>query len=360
MTRSEHITSPDDDQLARLCQQLQQRARELEQPGAWPGEQLRLCGEAGVYTWFIERTLGGQEWSPANICRGYLALSAACLTTTFVITQYMGACQRLAKSGNRGLHEEWLAALIEGRKFATVGISHLTTSRRHLARPVLRASESAVGWVLDGFSPWVTGSCHADLVVTGATLPDGAQILCAVPTSAPGVQAPPPQELVALSASCTGPIEFQQVQVPESWLLAGPAPNIMQQGTGGNTGGVQTSTLALGLARAALDYLEQESQQRADLQPARAAMREEWESLAEDLLSVSEGDPGCSTERLRTRANSLVLRATQAALVAAKGAGFVAGHHAGRWCREALFFLVWSCPQNVLSANLCELAGIAE
>ena len=33
--------------------------------------------------------------------------------------------------------------------------------------------------------------------------------------------------------------------------------------------------------------------------------------------------------------------------------------HAGRWCREALFFLVWSCPQSVLSANLCELAGIA-
>ena len=31
---------------------------------------------------------------------------------------------------------------------------------------------------------------------------------------------------------------------------------------------------------------------------------------------------------------------------------------AGRWCREALFFLVWSCPACVLSANLCELAGL--
>ena len=53
-----------------------------------------------------------------------------------------------------------------------------------------------------------------------------------------------------------------------------------------------------------------------------------------------------------------MLRATQAALGAAKGTGYVVGHPAGRWCREALFFLVWSCPAGVLSANLCELAGL--
>ena len=63
-------------------------------------------------------------------------------------------------------------------------------------------------------------------------------------------------------------------------------------------------------------------------------------------------------ESIRQRANSLVLRATQAALSAAKGSGYVVGHPAGRWCREALFFLVWSCPQPVAAANLCELAGI--
>jgi alkylation response protein AidB-like acyl-CoA dehydrogenase len=78
--------------------------------------------------------------------------------------------------------------------------------------------------------------------------------------------------------------------------------------------------------------------------------------------SVSEGPRESITtgNELRQRANSLALRASQAALAAAKGAGYVAGHPAGRWCREALFFLVWSCPQPVLQANLCELAGIAE
>ncbi|MEX1224544.1 MAG: acyl-CoA dehydrogenase, partial [Pirellulales bacterium] len=73
---------------------------------------------------------------------------------------------------------------------------------------------------------------------------------------------------------------------------------------------------------------------------------------------MARGEPACGPEQLRTRANSLALRASQASLTAAKGAGYVWGHPAGRWCREALFFLVWSCPQPVLAANLCEFAGI--
>jgi hypothetical protein len=54
-----------------------------------------------------------------------------------------------------------------------------------------------------------------------------------------------------------------------------------------------------------------------------------------------------------------VLRASQASLTATKGAGYLASASAGRYCREALFFLVWSCPAPVQNANLCELAGLS-
>jgi hypothetical protein len=67
-----------------------------------------------------------------------------------------------------------------------------------------------------------------------------------------------------------------------------------------------------------------------------------------------------SAVEIRRRANSLVLRATQAQLAASKGAGFVAGHPAERAVREAMFFLVWSCPQPVLAAALREFARIED
>jgi hypothetical protein len=89
-----------------------------------------------------------------------------------------------------------------------------------------------------------------------------------------------------------------------------------------------------------------------------AALRSEHDQLLGDLLAVARGVSACSKESIRQRANSLVVRASQAALAAAKGSGYVIGHPAGRWCREALFFLVWSCPQPVAAANMCELAGL--
>lgn len=358
MSQSLRITSPDDPGLHELCQRLADMAPQLEDHGAWCGEQLALCGQYGVFEWFLPPEQGGQGWSDVDVIRGYLQLSAACLTTTFVITQRTGACRRIAISENEALGEQLLADLISGQSFATVGISHLTTSRRHLKRPVLRAEQTSAGFVLDGFSPWVTGAPFAQTVVIGATLDGGRQILVALPADLPGVNVPPPEKLVGLSASQTGRVDLERVEVDRQWLLAGPVENVMQTGAGANTGGLQTSTLAIGLAAAAVDFLRREGDVRSDLVPPAENLHADLETCRANLLAAVEGEPTCSNEQLRLRANSLVLRATQAALAAAKGSGYVLGHPAGRWCREALFFLVWSCPQPVTTAHLCELAGI--
>ena len=88
------ITSPDDPALDELCRELAGRADDLDRVQQWPDEQLRLCGEYGVYEWFIDPVWGAQGWSDEEVVRGYLKLSAACLTTTFIITQRTGACRR--------------------------------------------------------------------------------------------------------------------------------------------------------------------------------------------------------------------------------------------------------------------------
>jgi alkylation response protein AidB-like acyl-CoA dehydrogenase len=367
------ITSPDSTELAALCRKLAEMAPELDRAPQWPAEQLRLCGEYGVYEWFIDPQWGGQGWSEEQVVRGYLALSAACLTTTFIITQRTGACRRIEGCDNQALKERWLPGLASGEFFGTVGISHLTTSRRHLARPVLTAEPVPGGFRLDGMAPWVTGGAAADVIVLAATVvaglsetglssgtPSDEQLLIAVPTGLPGMRVAEPLPLVGVSASATGPIHLDQVDVSDEWLIAGPMRHVMASGVGGSTGGLETSTLALGLAGAAIDFLTDESTRRADLQQAAAALRTEHERLLDDLLAAARGETHVSKESVRQRANSLVLRATQAGLSAAKGSGYVVGHPAGRWCREALFFLVWSCPQPVAAANLCELAGIQD
>jgi alkylation response protein AidB-like acyl-CoA dehydrogenase len=364
------ITHPDDPALAALCARLAELTPLLDDEDAWPGEQLRLCGDAGVFEWFVPRELGGQGWSEVDVLRGYMLLAAACLTTTFVITQRAGAMTRIAAGASESARGNLLADLVAGRSFATVGISQLTTSRQHVSQSVLRAAERDGGFVLDGYSPWVTGAEFAQHVVVGATLADGKQILVTLPTDLPGVRIERAPRLVGLSASRTGPVHCNGVFVLSKWLLAGPTHDVMKQGFGAKTGGLQTSALAIGLASAAIKYVLEQAGARLTLAEPAEALLAERDALSAAMLRLAGGDAQnhianaesdrCITtgNELRQRANSLALRASQAALAAAKGAGYVAGHPAGRWCREALFFLVWSCPQPVLQANLCELAGI--
>ncbi|MBL9123924.1 MAG: acyl-CoA/acyl-ACP dehydrogenase, partial [Planctomycetaceae bacterium] len=273
----QRITSPTSHELDELCQRLREFAASPAAAAgdAWPGDTLAWCGEAGVYEWFLPREWGGQDWSEADIIRGYLQLSTACLNTAFIITQRSGACRRIAGGVNPEVAQRLLPDLVSGKSFATVGISHLTTSRRHMARPVLAARACEGGYVLDGFSPWVTGARYASTVVTGATLEDGRQILVALPMDLPGITVPEPVRLVGLSGSATGEVRCDGVEVSREWLLAGPSPNVMNLGTGAGTGGLQTSTLAIGLATAAIDFLEQECGARADLAEATSGLRRE-------------------------------------------------------------------------------------
>ncbi len=357
MTDNEIIT-PDSPNLGALCTQLSGMADSLQSAADWPAKQLQICASHGVFRWFIAQEQGGLGWSGDGVVRGYLELSAACLTTTFVITQRTGACRRIASSENEDLKAKLLPDLLAGNTFATVGISHLTTSRQHLKKPVLMATEVEGGYVLDGYSPWVTGAKAADTLVIGASMEDGRQLLLAVPTSIEGVQAGEPAELVGLSASQTGPVNFQNVFCPGEWVLDGPRKDVMKRGSGANTGGLETSTLAVGLSTAAYRFLVEQREKRTEFAQPTERFEAELDSLKNDLVAAAAGTPACDPMQIRTRANSLVLRITQAALSSAKGAGYLQSHPVGRWCREALFFLVWSCPANVLSANLCELAKI--
>ena len=162
------VTSPDDPALAELCRELAERAAALDASGAWPAEQLRLCGEYGVYEWFAGREWGGQAWDAEGIIRGYLALSSACLTTTFIITQREGACrriegvrQRVAQAG-AAAGTDARRAVRDGRAFRTSRPAGGMSSGRCCGRRRLRAAT-----VLDGFSAWVTGAPHADYVLIG-------------------------------------------------------------------------------------------------------------------------------------------------------------------------------------------------
>jgi alkylation response protein AidB-like acyl-CoA dehydrogenase len=317
----------------------------------WPADSWRALLQSGALRWCVPSEHGGEGLEGGALLDRYERLAGACLTTCFILSQRDSACRRLIDSQNDRLCRLLLPTLANGGTCATVGLSQLTTSRQHLG-PSLRAELREDCILLDGDIPWVTGAARADYIIIGAVLPDHTQILVVLPQGSSGVVVEPPLPLMALQGSMTAQIHCRDARIDRRWLLAGPAERVMAGGRGG-TGGLETSCLALGLAGAAIDHLHGEAKARRDLQPitdrleqSRSAVRGETHSLAKRGFTPEQA------AQLRASANSLVLRATQAALTASKGTGFLRDHPAQRWARQALFFLVWSCPRPAAEATL--------
>jgi len=335
--------------VAALCDELTSLAPQTAEIGPWRSGAFAALARSGALAGFIPADCGGTEAAEPALLALLTAIAARCLTTALVLSQWASGC-RIIAGGEPAVRGRRLPALARGETPTTVGISQLSTSRRHLGSPALIAARSNGTWQLTGLCPWVTGADSSDTLVTGAMTETGEQLFFVVPTAAAGVDIAPPLHLLALSGSRTSSVAFRDVE---------PADVIVPAEAGVRTGGLATTALAVGATRASIALIEDEARARSALQPVAAGLRTEVDELAQRLdTAAMYGIEPADRDRLRAHANGLVVRAAQAALTASKGAGFVAGHPAERFVRESLFFLVWSCPQSVSTAVMCELAGL--
>lgn len=331
-------------------------ARAADECG-WPAELWDALVKAGGCRWGIPRGNGGEEWSAAEILEAAMELTRGDLTTTFIWTQFLAAIQRLEKAPP-ALRGKWLPRLSSAEAFATVGISHLTTSRKHGSNPAVQAVACNDGYRITGSIPWVTGLTRADVIVAGATVADGREILFALETSLPGVERSAPLPLLALQGSMTGRVDLCDVFVSIADVIAGPVENVLKAIGSGGAGSVMTSAVAAGHAFGAFDQLDRITAGPLEFH----AIKDDWHralrALQTELLHAAD-DRSIAAERvesLRVRSTTFALQMSQTLLTASKGAGFVSGHPAERFAREALFFLVWSCPQTVAGQLLHEFA----
>ena len=328
-----------------------------DRAGSWPEDLWQAVVAAGAARWALPPDLGGPPVDRPALLAGYARVAEGSLTAAFIQSQHDAGVRRLALSPDRPAAARWLAAVARGAVFPTVGLSQLTTSRRHGDQAVRAAELPGGRFRIDGLVPWVTAASRADVLVVGAATDDGRQLLAALPADRPGVSVRPSFPLAALQASCTAEVACDGVEVGPDDILVGPAPNVMASPAASGTGGLETSALALGQALAAIRALGSDG--RAALAEPADALRVEWQSLWADLTATALEAPGAPpSATVRGRSNALALRATQAYLTARKGSGFLLDDPAQRWARQSLFFLVWSCPSPVADAALRDLAGL--
>ena len=113
------------------------------------------------------------------------------------------------------------------------------------------------------------------------------------------------------------------------------------------TGSLRSIALAMGVTEQSISLIKEQAVLRPILEETTSLLQQEHQEHLASLVT-----PNIDRVKLRIRVNQLALHSAQQALVATKGKGLIRGEKAGALCTQALFFLVWSCPQSVQNAHL--------
>lgn len=347
------------DELYRLTTILAERAAKDDVALDWPTETLDLLAASGADRWVIPREYGGDGWTAEQILAGYEAVGRGHMAAILILTQRDAACDLIIASPNEELKREWLPRLARGAAFTTVGIAQVTTSHQS-GPPAMTAVAAGDGFRLRGFMPWATGADRADFIVTAAVLPDGMQILAAVPRDAAGVRVEPPLRLMGLSCTRTSRVICEDTRVERRWILRGPVERVLAIRS--TVKPMVVSSSGLGLAGALVDQIvEHEAKNPPEVTATIEPLLEQYRDVrgrlyaaARDLATL--GAEGPSSE-LRIEVNALLVRLAVAAQTVAKGTGYIAGHPVERIVREAMFFLVWSAPDKIRVETMSQLFG---
>jgi len=296
-------------------------ARAVDAADRVPASHLDLLAAQGFYA------------APeADLPRIVEILASGCLATTFVWLQHRGGLRAAATSTRPGIRERWHEALATGQQRAGIALGALRPGP-----PSVRARRVDGGYVLDGESPWVTGWDMIDTLYTGARDERDTVVWALLDARAGDGLSVAPLDLVAVRASRTVLVRFQEYFVPDERVTgahpyaqwaARDAANLRLNGS-----------LALGVAARCVALLGS-----APLGDALDGCRS----------ALDAGTPDVAEARAATAA--LAVRAA-AALATAHGAGAVLrGSHPERLTREALFLLVFGSRPAIKAALVRRLS----
>lgn len=340
--------------LEALAARLARLATHYDMTGEWPEKSLEHLTSAGAWSWVIPTQYGGLGLDPLSQTKAYEAVAYGCMATLLILTQRDAACELIAGGESERLKDELLPALARHEFLTSVGISQITTSRQG-GRPALSATPQGDDFLLTGCAPWVTGAARCRCLVVAAVVPDGRQILAVVETNAEGVVIDPPMQLAALQCTLTSEVHLKSVRVRRDQVVRGPQQNVLASRS--TVKPLVVATAGLGHAGAMAKLIQSQGTKTPG---ALGEMHEDflarYEAVRERLYRAAQmlGQPNGedSKTELRIAVNDLLVRLTVAMVTYAKGSGFLRQMDAQRLAREAMFFLVWSAPEDVRAGTL--------
>jgi alkylation response protein AidB-like acyl-CoA dehydrogenase len=295
-----------------------------------PAGHLDLLADEGFYGLVAPRELGGPGVDFQTVCAVVETLASGCLCTTFVWMQHHGVLRRLAFGQSAG-HADLLPRLVSGECRAGVALGGTLPGP-----PRLTARPTPDGYVLDGYSPWVTGWGLVDVLAVAAR--DGDTLVwLLLDAKESDTLTVRPLRMVSVTASNTVTVTFAGHPVPADRVLDTEDHAAWARADAGSLR--LNGSLALGLT----------SRCRTLLGPG--PLDAELAACRTRLDTASDTDMPSA----RAAASELAIRAATTLVASTGSQAVLLDQHAQKLAREALFLLVFASRPGIKQALLPRL-----
>jgi alkylation response protein AidB-like acyl-CoA dehydrogenase len=287
------------------------------------------------------------------------ALASGDMSTALVWIQHLTPVMALLRA-DTPLSAAWLPALVAGERRGDIALAGIRAPQDHL-----RVRQAGGGFVLNGTVPWVTGWGMIDVVYTAAR--DGNDIVHFLLVDA--IDGPTlrteTQRLVALQASNTVNVTFDQHVVPAERLVSTRPFDEWRSDDSAGSG--LNGFLALGVVGRCVALLEERAgtvaseagtnrlageaaADHAGADPAPADHAKRLAAAADRCRSAILADDPVTTPAARAAASELAWRAAGTLLAWTGARSVLQTNHAQRLAREAIFTMVFGLRPAIRDA----------
>lgn len=242
------------------------RAAARDVSGEFPVAEMKELAELGLLGINVSDDLGGAAAGPVAYSLALQELARADASVAVAVSVTNMVAELIADHGSPELARQWVPRITSGELVAGAFALSEPEAGSDPAAMRTTATRSGAGWRLNGTKQWITSGDHAGVMVVWAVTEPGAGhkgiTAFVVPGKAKGLSVARLEEKLGLHGSSTAQLVFEDVEVGDDAILAGPGRGFALAMIALDGGRIGIASQALGTARMALEAAIQYAKDR--------------------------------------------------------------------------------------------------
>ncbi len=208
--------------LAEVSGQIAERASEVDRAGRFPSENIDLLKQIGYLTIPVPEELGGPGAPLDAVCELQSVLARACGSTALAVNMHLFGIGASAEAYRNGV-EEAVVVLELAKSGAIIGGSFTDATGLNIATSTTKAKRVEGGFRINGKKSFCSLAPVLDVFFGTAMLePEGRLLIFALPKETDGMRFIDNWDTVAMRATGSWDVVFDDAFVPEIMAEVGP------------------------------------------------------------------------------------------------------------------------------------------